>query len=373
MNYIKAVILISICCISFWGCKDAKVARSENSIVYTGIIDSVKVKDYFIPEEPFCIETTDNSLIMPSLIRVLEHDGIYYALDRTKRKVLGFDNSGHITCVINSVGSGPLEYVSVNDIAWDEDKDCLVLLAQNKLLYANCNGEIFDNMRLESHYHYISIINGTIFLSNSTYVNMEHADYSLTIYDTDGRTKQTLPTIEEFAPYCMVNGPELTQVHNRVLFSRKFDSNIYRIDSDGQYRPEYYIDWGDARFIPQNGSRYECDYLAKKCRDSNLIYAISDFQEGDEFMTFNSNLTGLMIMSKKNNTVSLVKRVIGYEGGVTLPNYIPVENSDGLVFFYMDSQYFSSFADKSGIKALQDMALTLDDESNPVILPYRLK
>ena len=353
-------------------CSETMDIVADQKLKFTGIEDCADALDFFSREDPFVIETTEEALMAPSFIRIIENDGIFYALDQLKKKVVAFDKTGKIKFVINAVGSGPNEYISISDIAWDSKKNRIAILARDKILYANEYGKIVDNTSLNSYYHYVAIADGNIFLTNSTYTNMRHAAYSISILDSDGNITETLPTLPEYAPFCMVNGPEISLINNEILFTRKFDSNIYQIDDQGNYRAKYGLELNGSKFNPEEGMKYDCVELAKICRETNRIYSMSDLQSGENYLAFNCNLSGLMIASKHECNATLYKYLYDYNK-TPLPNYIPVENSNGLVFFYLDANYFNIFAQNSKDPVLLDLSSRIASNSNPVILPYRLR
>lgn len=364
--------IIGMLSLMFIACNEQTGTIADQTLSYTGIEESADALDFLLRENPFIIETTDDALMIPSFIRIVENNGTYYALDRYKKKVVAFDKSGKIRCVINATGSGPLEYISINDIAWDTHGNRLIMLTPNKILYVSENGDIIDSQLLEAYYHFITAVNRHIILANSTYTDMEHAGYSISILNEEGNITEILPTLPEYAPFCMVNGPELTFTNGEVLFTRKFDPDIYTIDQQGNYAKKYHIDWGNYQFTPETDKEYDCIELSRTCRETNRIYAMSEIQAGERFITFNSNLSGIMIASKDEGKVTLYKFIHDYNR-TPLPNYIPVENSDGMVFFYLDANYFRQFSQQSKDSTLIDLASEITPDSNPVILPYRVR
>lgn len=267
-----------------------------------------------------------------------------------------------------------LEYQSIDDIAWNDSKDCLMLLAHKKILYADKKGKIFEAVSLPTYYRGFVMNGNQFFLANSTYVNQEHSAYSISIMSDDGSLKkEVLPTLPEYAPFCAVKGPGITCLNRNVYFTRIFDSCIYDISSEGSVKTKFNIDFGKSGFVAQENTEYDCTELFMKCLKSKQIYAMSDMQEGKEMISLSTNLSGILMIDKSDKSAEIVNSFYDFSGKVPLPNYIPVQHSDGLVFFYMDGQYFRNFAEYSGSPELKEMAEAVSEQSNPVILTYRLK
>lgn len=274
---------------------------------------------------------------------------------------------------ISARGKSELEYIGIDDICWESSKDCLAILAQTKILYADKSGRIFDFFPLPTYYNAITSFCDNTVLANSTYVNKKQSEFSLTIFGKDKQFHEMLPTLPEYAPFCKVNGQSLTSKNDHALFSRLFDSNIYSISKDGEETPKIHIDYGASEFIPIKGKEYDCMELYEECRDSKQFYALTDIQESDKHIMYKTNLSGVMIVSKEKATVTLYDNIFDFDGKVPLLQYIPVEGSDNLIFFYMDAAYFPMLAEQSGNKELMEMASKVRPESNPIFLPYKLK
>lgn len=294
-------------------------------------------------------------------------------MDRRKLSVMGFDKDGKIVCWINALGHSQLEYQGIDDIAWDSKNDCLVMLAQKKLLFADPKGKIFDSVILPTYYKGISTIDDQFFLANSTYVNQEHSEYSISIMSKDGRLNQEIiPTLPEYAPFCVVNGTSITTINKSIYFARLFDSNIYEIMADGKFKSKYHIKFDKSEFTPKENSEYDCFELYNGCMKSKQFYALTDIQEGKELLSIKTNLHGVMIIDKSNKTSMLYNYFYDYDKKVPLPNYIPVEYSNGLVFFYLSSETFETFAKQSGDNQLIAKASKMKSNTNPIFLVYKI-
>lgn len=370
--FLLLTFLFSSCCTGNQVIKNQK-DKAENEIVFNGFERSASVLDYFDRESIIVLETKGDTILLPSLIRVIENKGIYYALDRRRYSVIGFDKSGTIVCIVNAMGHSNLEYQSINDIAWDNDKDCLVLLADNKILFADKKGKIFDGFSLSTYYDGLAILKDNLYLANSTYVNMHHSEFAVTIMTDAGKNdKQIIPTLPEYAPFCRINGPTISTINKEVYFSRYFDPSIYSLKADGSYLKKYHINFGELEFIPKENTEYDCKNLNQECWKSNKFYAISDMQEGDELISGLTNLTGIFLIDKSNKTSNLFTFMYDFKGKVPLPNYIPVGNSDGLVFFYMPPEEFENFANFSKDDELIELASEIKSNTNPIFISYRL-
>ncbi len=371
IHQICTIVAISIAIASCNNTDSGKFSSQASVISYKGEIKKVDVSEYFTPLPPFCIETTDDALLS-RLSRVLETTDGYYVLDMKGWSVINITKDGKIRHVISAVGTGPLEYKKINDIAWDDANKRLILLALDKILFADSEGKIYESHNMETYYKFIVADNDNILISNSTFVNGEMSNSQLAVVDKDWKVTSFMSPLPEYAPYCMVNGPELTKAGDKIYFIRKFDNSIYTV-ATGSESCDYIIDWGDSMFNPEDGVEYDCIELSKQCEERRLVYSMSDLQAGKDFISFKTNLTGVNLMSKKDSTVFLVKGLYDERFGFNLPNYTPVEGKSGIVFFEVPARIFLMMAEKSEKEMVKSLASGLTMESNPVIIPFVLK
>lgn len=369
----KLLLALTGLAIALGSCSSDTQTLPEMTVNFTGFEDSHNALEFFERQPAIAVETPGDTLMMPSFVRIVENDGIFYALDRNKTKVFGFDRNGKIRVYVSARGKSELEYIGIDDISWDSSKDCLAILAETKILYADKSGKIFESFPLSSYYNSFATCGEQTILANSTYANMKHSEFSLSIFGKDKKFYELLPTLPEYAPFCSVNGPSLTSFSDQALFSRLFDSNIYSITKNRKVTPKIHINYASSEFIPEEGKEYDCSDLFMNCLRSKQFYALTDIQQGNEFLTYKTNLSGLVILSKKSGNATLYYDLYDYDGKITLPQYIPVEHSDNLVFFYMDSNDFAEFAEKSGDQEMMKLAANVTPESNPIFLPYKLK
>ncbi len=56
---------------------------AEKSIKFTGFVSSVNALEFLERQLPIAVETPGDTIMIPSFERIIENDGIFYALDRT--------------------------------------------------------------------------------------------------------------------------------------------------------------------------------------------------------------------------------------------------------------------------------------------------
>ncbi len=366
-------ILFCSCILLLCSCSTKEAASPEGTVLtYVGQTDSIDAMTFLEPQQPFTIEMTDESAIK-RISRVVNTGATYYILDSGKYKIIAIDSHGKVKHVIDAVGGGPLEYTRVMDIAWDNKKNRLLILSHHKLLYADSTGKIFESHDLKTYYDYVASTANGIVLANTADVNKKKAAYALTLMDSEDNMIEELPAIEDYAPYCRVNGPSLAKCGTKTIFTRKFDNKIYFVN-DTAANVAYEIDWQGHEFIPEKGSEYDCSQLFNETREKQQVYSMSDFQVGDKYIFFRTNLSGYMLVDKESGDIKQLNRIYDREKGlVGLPTYIPASGKGSMAFFVYPAEYFMMYAEHSKSEWIKNMAKGITEDSNPVIFPYKLK
>ncbi|MDE5790128.1 MAG: 6-bladed beta-propeller, partial [Muribaculaceae bacterium] len=234
----------------FTSCKTSEV-QNNNQLIYKGKKEFGDVSDFMDALKPFVIETSDDIVIAPSFIRIIENDGIFYAVDRFRRNIIGFDINGLIKFRFESLGMGNLDYSRIADIAWNQDKDCLMLLDSNKILLIDKEANAFEAIQLDSFYDSFSYCNGNIYLTNTQSINGEHTPFSVSVINKNGEISQLLPSLFDYSPYCFTGGCNIVNIDNEIMYTRKFDDNIYNLSVSNEFDVWYNLDLKDLKFTPE--------------------------------------------------------------------------------------------------------------------------
>ncbi|MCM1093287.1 MAG: 6-bladed beta-propeller [Lachnospiraceae bacterium] len=361
------------CMASFGSCGSKENTSPDGAVLtYVGKTDSIDAMTFLEPMQHFIIETTDESVIQ-GINRVASSQDAYYFLDKRSHKIVATDKLGNVKHVIDARGSGPLEYVSINDIAWDENSNSLIILAPKKLLYVDSNGKIFKDRNLEKAYYYISTNPNGIVLAPRLNFDKEESQYALTVIDNDDRQFEVITVAKDYVPNCNVNGTTLAEWNGMTIFTHKFDNKIYCV-SDTTASVAYTVDWNGHEFVPEDGVDYDCNRLMKESNEKEQVFNISEFQSGEKYMLFHSNLPGLMLADKETGEIRRINHKYDTEKGIPIPvNYAPVSGDGSMVFFIYPPEYLKMTARHSKSEWAKEMAKSITEDSNPVILPYKLK
>lgn len=97
------------------------------------------------------LEETD-SCILRSIDKIVETTDAYYVLDKPSQILAKFDKDGKYNCTIGRQGSGPGEYLRINDFDISEDSQTIYISSQNSeiLTYSSIDGSLIDITKINT-------------------------------------------------------------------------------------------------------------------------------------------------------------------------------------------------------------------------------
>lgn len=370
--------------------------RKENVHSGEGIYVALHKREKILPDsllfESVAIISLQDSpyVLIQNIDKIIEHQGKYVILDQYAKQVLLYDKQGNHLNTIHRVGNGPGEYAGLRDIAIDyENNNIALLVYPQKLLFYNFSAEFVKEYSLGGNYKSLLIKDNYIYLEKSMYVNNIPSGFSLLcINQRTGVRDSVLTPLPEIAPHCNSDGLNLSGVQH-TTFVRKFDNTIYRVHEE-QVTVLYDIDFLNNNFpANQRDRQFSCDELNELCFGDEYNYSITDIKETDGYLFFKTNLAGLYVLDKKDNTLSFYQSVKNTECDSLLPNidfvlphYLPVQGDNDLIAFVYPSHIFSlynsqmelNWQGKDGkplpFKGIFD---NLNEDSNPLLFIYSIK
>lgn len=207
------------------------LSDDPNALTPDSIYDSVK----YVP-----LETNDESLIY-NIDKVVFFRNCYYVLDSKQASIIVFNEHGKFIIKLSEKGSGPREYLSIEDFTISDDSLVYVLTSSSqKILVYNKDFKYIKTFNTETYCSQIEIFNNSIFL----YCNFYSSELK-NIYIIDRNSGEIENKFLNFKKKQYGDG-----YSNRVFARDKgtlyatfpFDFNIYRMKESG-YDKYIYIDF----------------------------------------------------------------------------------------------------------------------------------
>lgn len=372
-------IMLLLCC-----CQSP--SQIDNSVaVISDYIDVVQDTTLFSNPHIFILEQKEQSLIA-SIDHVIEHDSVYYILDKQTNQILFYTHNGMFIHAIKSIGNGPGEYLRLMDMALDPTSSQLVLLAYpSTLLYYDLDGKYIKTVHLDNKtsFHSLVIDGEYIYLSKPIFYNNELKETSITVINKQHPAEKydILQPLQGIVSDCHIRGRTLVGGLT-IIFTREFDNHIYSLKGKEIFS-NIEINWGDYEFPKSmKEHKFSCLELLKYCLGNKYVYAISNVVESKSTMLFSTNLSGVFVLDKANQDIVHYGKIMNVDYGIPMPNYMFVESDNNRFFFVYPA--YELFKMKENIKnnpekrmkyseKLLSLLAQITEDSNPVIFSYNLK
>lgn len=381
MNTFLSQIFITIISSLFFISCDSSIKNQSIETIKVDIKTEpveVEFEDYFDSQIVIALETNENS-IFSNIDRISFYEHKIFILDRKLNSVLVFNENGSFLYKIKNIGRGPSEYTSLMDFTIDEKNKNIILYTDKPygLYIHKMDGAFVKKVRLDNLYYNISSTDGEILFLNKD-VNRK---YLLFDYDIDSNKESVFLEIndrdETYSKYG-IDSPLLTR-DKKIHLSFPYSETIYEKNKKS-VQAKYYVDFGTKK-MPEDIYKTKPNFkeLFEYGEAHDFGYGICDFRESKDYITFNYQLTNLVIYSKKNKTsktVSIIKNRDMIHG-----SYIAHDGNDNnfvsqyaaKVFKKQMNIYKEEGAwDKvpANIKKLDSL---VTDNDNPLLLIYKFK
>lgn len=192
----------------------------------------------FIPLE------TNEGYLVAEISEILVIDSLFYIADSKSSQLLIFKQNGSFSAGVGSVGKGPGEYLSLDDIAFNADTTSLLILSNNsrKILEFSLSGDFISETPIT-----VFAFDFTTDPSNNYYcfVNKNTSEGSLN-YDLV-KVSQNGDVLERYFEYDDIDdfaidfsGFVKLGRDKEIIFNESFSDTIFSVQ-DGAIRPKYVI------------------------------------------------------------------------------------------------------------------------------------
>lgn len=296
-------LIILACTISF-----CVSCSTENFLVKnTGFtrVDSIKTEFLdvnYLSKVDFILLDSNKNAFFSSVSKILEIGDMFCFVCNKEKKIVFFDSLGNYVKEVKRVGRGHGEYTYLNDVAYDEYNEQLLLLVYpNSIMRLDKKGNYIGSEQLDEYYDEINVDKEYIYLTNSTYVNNKLSDYSLTVINKKtGEKKSLLPLDVEYAPYCS-SGINMLKSNGEIIFTRKFDNHIYKL-KNGEVSGSLEVDMASLTFPQEKKDRqYDCVEITQLCAKNKYVYVFNNVVETKNYILYSSNLGDMNICNKKKH------------------------------------------------------------------------
>ena len=366
MKLIKCFLLIFF--YSLASCKQNNLVQNGKIVVETA--ETIPISHLVEPVVLFPLETNDSiHIIRSDKLAVIGKD--VFTLDEQQNTLYVFDTVGRYVKKLSRVGRGPGEYIMLNDFCFDEQTGNVMILdsysARIKVYDKEFN--YIKEIKLPSgsinHIQYVndslialySMSEGMAILYN--HLNEEEVE-NLVISNEEIEFRT--PFKAHSSPFVFYDGEACL-----LASARK---EIYRITPDG-FKSKYTFSFGENEGdpfsieIPDGRDITSLVAFNRKMNELKEVYAITFYNETEEFIYLSYNNFSNNYYNKKSGLWMKIDGIIAFN--------VRYNNS----LYGLSSLQSLKYAKENGYIKISDeqwsKVLALSEDSNPILLSYKLK
>ncbi len=236
-------IILLLCCYSCTRNYSTMIGLQEHSWDCTYIKDNKLNLDQFLKIQNITGLEECNSSMIGAVNKLIHEDSLFIIMDNDlAKKIFVFGSDGKFISNIGSSGSGPDDFIQLNDVSYDPSEKILYLLCNyNKILGYDLNGRLQKKMETP-----FRMINMEIYGDKFFFVSEDPAAYEAIVCD------RQLNILSAFFPnntkkigHRLVHALQKTPDEG-VSFYRYLDNNIYNLSTSrgDSIEVKYAIDFG---------------------------------------------------------------------------------------------------------------------------------
>ncbi len=375
IKYYASIFLILISCTNS---KDIK--KSTKTIISIDLIkDTLRLSSLGVVDSIIILETKSESLIS-RIDKVIFTDLRIYILDRDGGKgIYVFSKNGRFVRNYCKIGTGPEEYLTIEDFTYDRKNGIFYILNNRKeVSVIDTTGKFIKSFRNNFPAMKIEV--------NSKYKRLyfigDNEDFNLIVTDLNGkRTAGYFPN-SEFKTHIRVLNNPFQNMDSIIIYRRYLDDNIYQLSGD-EMSVRYNIDFGQnsldhsnlIKLLEIQGKKPFEDAIAKY--KTHIKYYLED-KKFIYFLFFTDKMPCLCIYDKGSGLsgsylYTYLKEDLFNSSYFPILEYVNEKNN--LVFFtepevlkkYLNSQKSYLITTKK----YKDKILNLNAMSNPILISIK--
>ncbi len=363
-----AIIIFSKCCSSINDQRDdIQYIANPSAVLIEGIKKSNPPKiDSFATIELIPLETNEKSLLA-SVSKILVNEKLLYVLDEKLNQVLIFEGSGKFVGQVGAIGSGPDEYLSVEDIAFNSDTTSIFLLSNNsmKITEYGLDGTLKQDIYIGMYASKLAVDSlNNFYLFVNKNISEKSQNYDLIKLKYDGSL------IDRYFAFSNPKDPSISYAgfvalgkDKDILFNNSFSDTVYAIQ-EGYVTPKYV-------FVLENEGSFSTntEFTNDIERRSYLELPFLELQNGFLFLFASDNRVRPIVSDYTGQTPNRVlsfpmNSIVGYDKMDNVYSYVSPAWLDN----DKDTPYVRRALEKFPI--LASVLEHSDVEDNPIIIKF---
>lgn len=313
------------------------------------------------------LDSARNALIsIPG--KTLCDSNYYYIQDRERHCIKVFGKDGLFVSQVNRVGRSNQEYPWITNFDVKDETVYILSTATQKLYEYDIRGKYLNSYVLDDNYYDIVAVNNNTVLLFSNYANNKMKNYVL----FDLKQRKIVAECDDFTVNagCRVAESHFIRTDEGIFTVKPFDYTIYQYDNNS-INPVLTLNFDTEDALPKNEN---ISVIAEQTEKKKVVRYYNSFTKVGDNVFVLYNLTrvvmgdahfGLQFLTAANIKDSTAITITTFAGDEKFP--FGFSNA----FLYNDALYASIWP--SGYNRHVDAANAVDEESNLILLEYKLK
>ncbi len=376
---IRLIFLIAIC----FSCQNEN--QNFETIKVTPSTKMIYASTVFSDFEILPLDGTEDAIIGEvTKFKVTETN--IFILDSKQKKLIIFSNEGDFLAVIDNVGRGPNEYLTLDDFIIYKNKLLLLSTLSKKILQYSMGG-VFEKY-IDVKKQYLLFVEGaddTVVLFRDFVSSLKSDQYGSDFFNIETFDLKSETVVKKLSPFLEKQNGQLSfgnyrkvfESNNKSLFmTLPLQHKILKIDKKG-LSTYYAIDFGDKHKLPENAAGFTFEEGQKL--DAQIIWTLDNLAISNSYIYFSYLYNGQSqnaIINKNNYNVTSGYITGDYEIPFSLGNKLVLKDNKIITFINpedLDRAFFKKEEISNLFKERGYLVEELVKNNNPIIIKYQLK
>lgn len=323
------------------------------------------------------LETNENCLI-GGVFKIIYANQTYYILDKLSNQILLFDNKGKFVSKLNRSGPGPQEYVRIDEFTvvgqdiWISDN------ASKRIICYNKGNSVVESISMKDFWVYGMAYNAPYIHMVNNWIPSGTKNHQVCIYNVNDKKKYHSKPFNPLDTDILHRGikQQIAYAKNSSLFIISYNDTIFRMEGE-KITPVYTYAFS-KRF--NNGQMK----LNEKESPDNIKGIIGLYQTSKSVIILypDKKQSRFAIYNKVDKQCQVYSNIRDVSlGNMSIfPDYMDEEaiisiKEPSSLMYLNDEEHFLEKIDSNNPKKeqLSSIISNLKEESNPIILHYKLK